>query len=107
MPSVHRSAFLVHRSTHEWLAAAVAEARGRVLLLGAAGGAGVFGAEVGAAAGAVGRVRADDGAAGAAAPGHRRDVAARLARDVPLDDLPGVLGQLVLPVGPERRQREQ
>src|SRR2546423_3898795 len=99
------SSFII--STIEWLAAAVAEARGGVLLLRAAGGALEADAQVRAAARTEVGVGRDDRAARPAAARQRRHVAAGLARDVALDDLPGVLRQLVLPVEAERGQREE
>src|SRR5437763_1349484 len=102
---IHHSAFII--STIEWLAAAVAEARGGVLLLRAAGRAFEADAQVRAAARTEVGVRRDDRAARPAAARHGRHVAACLARDVALDDLPSVLRQLVLPVEAERGQREK
>src|SRR5437763_4616750 len=102
---IHHSAFII--STIEWLAAAVAEARGGVLLLRAAGGALEADAQVRAAAGAEVGVGRDDRAARPAAARQRRHVASGLARDVALDDLPGVLRQLVLPVEAERGQGQE
>src|SRR5688572_11208612 len=87
----------------EGFAAAVAVAGGGVGLRGPAGGAGgAADAQVCAAGRAEGGTGDDDRAARPAASRQRRDVAARLARDVRLDDLPRVLGELVLPVGAER-----
>src|SRR4051812_46703086 len=102
-----KSAFRIPQSPSERFAAAVAEARGGVLLLRAAGGAGERDAHVRAAARAEVRVGRDDRAAGAAAPRHRRDVAAGLLRDVRLYHAPGVLAELVLPVGAERGKRQE
>src|SRR5256714_5296897 len=99
------SSFII--STIEWLAAAVAEARGGVLLLRAAGGALEADAQVRAAARTEVGVGRDDRAARPAAARQRRHVASGPARDVALDDLPGVFGQLVLPVEAERGQREE
>src|SRR5256885_11640900 len=100
---IHHSSFRIHHLT-QLFAAAVAEARRGVLLLGPAGRAGAPDAQVRAAPRTEVGAGGDDRAARPAAARQRRDVAAGLARDVALDELPGVLGEAVLPVSAERGQ---
>src|SRR5256885_13773305 len=100
---IHHSSFRIHHLT-QLFAAAVAEARRGVLLLGPAGRAGAPDAQVRAAARTEVGAGGDDRAARPAAARHRRDVAPRLARDVGPPELPPGLLEPVLPLSAERRQ---